>query len=54
MQKVEQASNKAAEAVLGTEGVSPYYAGRQRGRETVKGLADHARIEDEAYTEGTD
>ena len=52
VQKVEQASDRAAEEVLGTAGVSPYYAGRQRGHATVKGLADQARIQDEAYTEG--
>ena len=49
---MEQASDKAAEAVLGTEGLSAHYAGRQRGRATVKGVSEHARIQDEAYTEG--
>ncbi|XP_070201968.1 coiled-coil domain-containing protein 191-like [Littorina saxatilis] len=54
LQKVEQASSKAAETVLGCEGVSPYTAGRHRGHARVKGASDHARIQDEAYSEAQD
>ncbi|XP_076458049.1 uncharacterized protein LOC143291781 isoform X2 [Babylonia areolata] len=56
LQKVEEASSKATEAVLGPEisSASPYTIGRQRGRDTVKGVSDQARIHDEAYSEAQD
>ncbi|KAL8605947.1 hypothetical protein ACOMHN_065688 [Nucella lapillus] len=57
LQKVEEASSKATEAVLGPEiasSSSPYTIGRQRGRASVRGVSDQAKIQDEAYNEAQD
>ncbi|KAK7492138.1 hypothetical protein BaRGS_00016612 [Batillaria attramentaria] len=54
MQKVEAASSRATEAVLGLGATSaqPRHAsGREMGRAMAQGASEHAKIENEAYAE---